>query len=166
MVLFVFVLDVVEDVKGLFGRGGLEDDFLETTFQRTILFDVLAVFVQRGGADTLQFATGQCGFEEVGGIHAAGRVTSAYHRVQLVDEEDDIGVFLQFFEDGFHALLELSAVFGACHKSSHVKADNALMHERARHVTRRNLQRKSLSQSGFADTRLANQHRIVLFAAT
>ena len=131
MVVFVFVLNVVEDVEGLLGGGGFENDFLETAFEGAVLLDVLAVFVQRCRADTLQLAARKGGLEEVGGIHAARGVARTHHRVQLVDEEDDVGAFLQLLEDGFHAFLELSTVFGSRHEAGHVEADNALVQERA-----------------------------------
>ena len=165
MMVFVFVFDIVQDVQRLLGRGGFEDDFLETAFESTVLFNVLAIFVQRGGTDTLQFTAGEGGFEEVGGIHAAGGVSGAHHGMQFVDEKDDIGVFLQLFEDGLDSLLELSTVFGACHEASHVKADDTFVQECAGDVSGGNLQCKSLCQSGFTDTGLANEHRVVLFSA-
>ena len=165
MVVFVFILNIVQNVKGLLGGGGFEDNLLETTFESPVFFNVLAVFVQRCRTDTLQFAACEGRLEEVGGVHAAGGVARTHHRVQFVDEEDDIGAFLQLFEDCFHAFLKLSAVFGARHKTGHVEAHNALMQERARDVSGRNLQCKSLCQSGFADTRLADEHGVVFLSA-
>ena len=113
--VFVFVFDVVQNLEGLRRRGGLEDDLLETALEGAVLFDELTVLVQGGGADALHLAARQSGLEEVGGIHTARCVASPHHRVQLVDEQDDVGIFLNLGEDGLHTLLELSAVLGAGH---------------------------------------------------
>ena len=37
---------------------------LETTLQRSVLLNMLAVFIQRGGTDGLQFTAGQLGLEQ------------------------------------------------------------------------------------------------------
>ena len=48
---------------------GLADvDRLEAAFQGGVLLDVLAVFVERGGADAAEFAAGQGRLEQVGGV--------------------------------------------------------------------------------------------------
>ena len=54
-------------------------------------FSIVAVFVERGGADQVQFAAGQAGLEDVAGIHAAlAAAAGADHGVQLVDEDDEL----------------------------------------------------------------------------
>ena len=63
---------------------------LEAAFERRIFFNVFAVFVERGGADGAQLATGQRGLEHVGGVHGAFRGARAHQGVQLVDEENDL----------------------------------------------------------------------------
>ena len=63
---------------------------LEAALQRGVLFDVLAVLVEGGGADDLNLAPGQGGLEDVGGVHAALGVARAHDVVDLVDDEDDV----------------------------------------------------------------------------
>ena len=63
---------------------------LEPTFQGRILFDILAVFVQGGGADAVQLASGQHGLEQVARIHGAVGFARAHDGVQFVDEQDDL----------------------------------------------------------------------------
>lgn len=57
------------------------------------LFDVLAVFVQRGGADAMQLTARQRRLEHVAGIHRAVGLAGADHGVQLIDEQDDLASF-------------------------------------------------------------------------
>ena len=94
--------------------GWLDDDRLEAALQGRVLLDVLAVLIQRGGADAVQFAARQQRLQHVGGVHGAFGRARAHDRVQLVDEQDDATFgLLHFLEHGLQALLELAAVLGA-----------------------------------------------------
>src|ERR1035437_7770707 len=53
VVLLVFLLDVVEDRDRLIDGRWINNDLLESSVERTILLDVLAVFIKRCGADAL-----------------------------------------------------------------------------------------------------------------
>ena len=66
------------------------------------------------GPDHPQLAAGQHGLEHVARVHRALGRARADHRVQLVDERDDLAVLvLDLLEDGLQPLLELAAVLGA-----------------------------------------------------
>ena len=67
----------------------VDDDRLEAALQRGVLLDVLAVLVERGGADHVQLAAGEHRFEHVAGVHRAFGGAGADHGVQLVDEQQD-----------------------------------------------------------------------------
>ena len=60
--LLVFVLQAAQNRDGVLDRRLGDEDRLEPAGQRRVLFNVLAVFVQRGGADAMQFAPRQRGF--------------------------------------------------------------------------------------------------------
>jgi hypothetical protein len=67
-------------------------------------------FVQRGGADALQFAARQRRLEHVGGVHGALCGSRADDRVQLVDHQDDVALrALDLLHHGFETLLELAS---------------------------------------------------------
>ena len=72
MVSLIFVLDIVENLEGLFGGGRLDHHFLETTLQCAIFLDILAVFVKGGGSDALDFTACESRFEQIGRIHLSG----------------------------------------------------------------------------------------------
>ena len=55
----VALLQAPEDGNGVLHRGLVHLYGLEPALQRGVLFNVLAVFVQRGGADAVQLAPGQ-----------------------------------------------------------------------------------------------------------
>ena len=68
VVLLVFILDVVQNLDGLLHGGGFHNHLLETPLQRTIFLNVLAVFIEGGRTDALDFSTGQSRFEHVARI--------------------------------------------------------------------------------------------------
>ena len=70
--------------------GSLDEHRLEAARERRVLLDMLAVFVERGGADAMQFAARQRRLQQVGGIHRAIGLAGADQRVHLVDEQDDL----------------------------------------------------------------------------
>jgi hypothetical protein len=111
--LFVAVLDTEEDLDcvGFVGRRNFHS--LEAALEGAVFFDRLAIFAGRGGADALNLAAGQCGFENVGGIERAFGGASADQRVKFVNEDDGILRFHQLFHDGLQPLFELAAVLRA-----------------------------------------------------
>ena len=69
--------------------GSADQHRLEAPFERRILFDVLAVFIQRGRADGAQFPARELRLHDVGRVRRAFRRAGADQRVQLVDEQND-----------------------------------------------------------------------------
>ena len=51
--------------------GSPDEHLLEAALERGVLLDVLAVLVERGGADHAQLAAGQHRLEHVAGVHRA-----------------------------------------------------------------------------------------------
>ena len=100
----------------------VDQHLLEAALQRGVLLDVLAVFVERGRADAVQFAARQRRLEHVAGVDRALGLAGADHGVQLVDEDDDLAfVRRHFLQHGLQALLELAAVLGAGQQRRHVE---------------------------------------------
>ena len=89
----VLLLDTAQDRDRVFDTGLADEDLLEATFERRILFDVLAVLIQGRRADHPQLTTGQHRLQHVAGIH--GRVATgprSHDGVELIDEGDDLSV--------------------------------------------------------------------------
>ena len=142
-----------------------DEDRLEAPLQRGVLLDVLAVLVERGGADAVQLAARQHRLEHVRGVHRALGRARADDGVQLVDEQDDLaGRVGDLLEHGLQALLELAAVLGAGHQRAQVQRDDALVLEPLGHVAAHDALGQALDDGGLADARLADQHRVVLGA--
>ena len=166
VVLLVFVLQAAQDRDGVLDRRLGDEDRLEPARQSGVLFDVLAVFVERGGADAMQFAARQRGLQQVGRIHRAVGLAGADQRVHLVDEQDDAAFGRgDLLQHGLQPLLELAAVLGARNQRAQVERQQLLVFQAFRHVAIEDPQRQTLDDRGLADAGFADQHRIVLGAA-
>ncbi len=91
VVHLVAVLEAAQDADGVLDRRLADEHLLEAALQRGVLLDVLAVLVERGGADQPQLAAGQHRLDHVARVHrrlAGG--AGADDGVQLVDERDDL----------------------------------------------------------------------------
>ena len=122
MVKLVFLLDAAQDGDRIFDRRLADEHRLEAARQRGILLDVLAVFIERGRADAMQFAARQRRLEEIGCVHGAFRLAGAHERVHLVDEQDDAaGRRLNLRQHGLEPLLEFAAELGAGDERPHVE---------------------------------------------
>src|SRR5581483_9487360 len=124
----VALLEAAEDGDRVLDRRLIDQDRLETPLQRGILLDVLAVLIERGGADAVQLPAGEHRLEQIAGVHGAFRLAGAHDGVQLVDEEDNLALrLLDFAEDGLEAFLELAAEFRTGDERSHVEGGDALV---------------------------------------
>ena len=166
MVNLVALAQPAQDADGVFDRGLTNGHRLEAPLEGGILLDVLPVFVERGRADRVQFASGQHGLQHVGRIHRAFGCTGPHDGMQLVDEEHNPAVGLgDFFQDGLQAVLELTPVLRPGNQGAHVERDDPLVFQAFRHVAADDPLREAFDNGGLADAGFANQNRIVLGAA-
>ena len=166
MVNFVFFLQAAQDGHRVLHARLIDEDRLEASRQRRVLFHVLAVFIQRGGPDAMQLAPRQCGLQQVGSVHRAVGLAGANDRVHLIDEENDPAAGSgHFLQHGLQPLLELSAIFRAGDHRAQVERQQFLVLQAVRHVAVDDAQRKAFHDSGLAHAGFADQHRIVLGAA-
>ena len=144
----------------------VDEHRLEAPFQGGVLLDVLAVLVERGGADAVQLAAGQHRLEQVAGVHRAFGLAGADDGVQLVDEQDDLrpADSVHFLEHGLEPLLELAAVLGPGDQRAHVERDDALVLQPLGHVAADDALGQPFDDGRLADAGLADQHRVVLGA--
>ncbi len=165
VVHLVTLLEPAQDGDGVFHRRFLDQDLLETALKGGILFDILAVFIQRGGADTVQFAARQRRLEHVARVHGPLGLARADHGVNLVDEQDDRPLCLgNVVEHRFQALLEITTVLGAGEQGAQVQRQQALVADAFRYLVVDDALRQALGDGGFTHAGLADQHRVVLGA--
>ena len=147
----------LEDLDRL--RYGRFDDvyFLEPTRECVILLENPPVFGVGRRPDTAQFAVCKSRLDQVRSVHhAARRRACADHRMNLVDEENGAGIFLELAQDAFQALFEVAAILRAGDQGAHVERIDGAVAEHVRHLVlddhpRQALDERRLAYAGFAD---------------
>ena len=163
MVKLVLLLDPPQDRDRVLDRGLADKDRLETALEGGVLFDVLAVLVERRGPDAMQFAARQRRLQHIRGVHRAFCLAGADEGVQLVDKEDDpFGTRGHFGQHCLEPFLELAAIFGAGQQRAEVERQQLFVLQALRHVAVDDALRQPLNDRGLSDTRLTDQHRVVL----
>ena len=135
---------------------------LESSLQRGVFFDVLAVLVERGRADAFDVPSRQGGLEQVRRVRAPLVVPRADDRVQLVDEQDHVpeGVF-DFLKNRLEPLFELASEFRARDQRAHVERDDLFVLQRLGDVPLDDSEREPLDDRGLSDARLSDEDGVV-----
>ncbi len=155
--------DAPQNRQGVLDGGFVDDHGLEAAFQRRVLLDVFAVFVEGGGADHVELAAGEHRLEHVARVHGALARAGPDDGVQFVDEEQDLALgCLDLAEHRLQTFLELTAVLGAGNERSHVELEQCLVSETVGHVAAHDAVGESFDDGGLADTGFADEDRIVL----
>ena len=141
-------------------------DGLETPLQRGIFFDVLPVFVQRGGADAMQFAPRQHGLEKIARIHAAFGRTRTNDRMQFVNEKNDVTLCgRHLFQHRFQPFFKLAAVLGSGNECPHIQRNDPFVFQRFRHVAADDPAGEPFHDRRLAHPRFPDEDRVVFRAA-
>src|SRR5262249_22175325 len=166
VVHLVALLQSAQDRDRVLDRRLAHVDLLEPALERGILLDVLAVLVERGRADHAQLAAREHRLDHVAGVDRTLGPAGADDRVQLVDEGDHFALAVDdLLEDGLEPVLELAAVLRARDHRADVERDETLVAQTFGYVTLHDAARETLDDCGLADTRLADEHGVVLRAA-
>ena len=118
----IFLLQTAQNGNRILDCGLGHKHRLKAAGQRRVFFDMFAIFIQRGGADTMQLTARQCGLEQVGGVHRAIPLARAHQRVHFVNEQNH-ATFSggHLIEHALEALLKFTAIFGAGNQRAHVQ---------------------------------------------
>ena len=167
VMLFIAEAQSTQDFDGIFDVRFVYEDRGETPFERRVLFDVLAVFVQCGGADTLQLSARECGLEHVAGVERAGGVAGADDGVQLIHKQYDLALAAaDFIHDRLQPFFEFAAEAGPGDHGPQVQRNQTLAGENVRHIVSHDLLGQPFDDGRFADTGFTYQNWIVLRAPT
>ena len=126
VVIFISLLDVIEDLQSIFRRGRLKLYFLKTAIQCTVFLDALPKFVDGRGADALHFATRQSRFQNIGGIQTTGCTSRTDDGVDFINEEHHFTMRLQFVNEFAQSVFKLATVLCSGHDRSHVQRNQSL----------------------------------------
>ena len=163
MIAFKPILQASQDGNCIFHGRFVDLNFLEPAFQRRILFNILAVFVKRRRADTLQLAPRQHRLQQIGRVHGAFRLARTDQIMNLVNKQDDVAVrLLHFVQHCFQPFLKLAAVFRTGDQGPHIQLDQFLFLQAERDVAVHDPPRDTFDNRRLPDARFADQHRVIL----
>ena len=165
VVRLVAIAQAAQDLHRIVHRGLLDPHLLETPLESGVALQILAVLVERRGADRLQLAAGERRLEDRGRVDRALGRACANEVVELVDEQDDVAALLDLLHDLLQPLLELAAVLRAGDEGREVEAVDLLALEDLGNLVRGDPLGEAFDDGGLADAGLADQHRVVLLAA-
>ena len=126
---------------------------------------MLAVLIQGGGTNGLQFTASQHWLEDRSCINSAFGRSSTNQSVNLIDEGDDVTASADLLGHLLEALLEVTAVARTSDQASHIQGVNLLAAQGLRHVVRNNCLSKTFNNRGLTNTWLTDQDWVVLGAA-
>ena len=98
-----------EDSEGRFPGRRLQSNYAEATLQCLVRLDMATVFTRSCATNAGYFTSPQCAFETFVGISERTAFIDAAleHRMNLIDEQDELRVLGQNFDQILHALLVL-----------------------------------------------------------
>ena len=149
--LLVDLAQALQDLDGHGDRGLVDLHGLEAALEGGVLFDVLAVLVDRGGANGLELAAREHGLQDRRGVDGAFGRARADQRVDLVDEQDDVPARADLLEHLLQALFEVAAVARPRDERAEVERVELLVRERDGHLVGDDALGQSLDDGGLAD---------------
>ena len=148
------------------GHGGLVDlHGLEPTLESGVLLEVLAILIERGGTNGLEFSARQHRLEDRRRVDSALGGTGPDESVDLIDEQDDVAPGLYLLEDLLEALLEVTAIAAPSHQGSQIEGVELLVADGLRNSISGDHLCEALDDGRLAHARLADQDWVVLGAA-
>ena len=163
--LLIVVGDAPQNLQRVLHVGLVDGDGLETALESRVLLDMLAVFIEGGGADDLNLAAGEGGLQNIGGVHAALGIPCAHDVVDFIDDEDDVARLANLLNEALHAAFKLTTELGACHKGGQIEKKDLLITELEGHFPLDDALGKTLGDGGFTYAGLTDEAGIVLLTA-
>ena len=160
----VALLQPAQDGHRIGDRWLAHIDGRKTPLERSIVFDVLAILVERRRAHKAQLPARQHRLEHVGCVErtVAARAR-ADQRVHLVQERDDLAVgFGDLAQHRFEPFLELAPILGSCHHRSQVQRDDTLVAQAVRNVALGDAAGQAFDDRRLSHARFADQDWVVL----
>ena len=86
MMFFIIRAKPFQNLQSLLLRRFLHRNRLKTSFQRSILFDIPAIFFLRRCSDKLDFSSGQRWFQNIGCVQCSLRTTGSDDRMKFINK--------------------------------------------------------------------------------
>ena len=162
MVYFVTLLETTQDGDGGFdGRLGYEHG-LEPAFEGRVFLYVLAVFIERGGADAAEFAARELRLHDVDRITGSFGGTGTDERVQFINEQYDFTLAGgDFLEERLEPFFEFAPILGPGNHRAQIHGHEPFIFQGFGHITAHNAPGQTFGNGGLAHARFADEHGIV-----
>ena len=161
----VFFFQAAQNRDRIFHCGLGDKDRLETTGERCVLFDMFAIFVERGGANAMQLTARQSGLEQIGRIHRTICLAGTNEGVHFINEENNAPFSCgDLSQHSLQALFKLAAIFCTRNQRAHIQRKQLLVAQALRHVFIDDAQCQTFHNGCLADAGLTDENRIVLGA--
>ena len=89
---FITFLEATKNGDGIFCGRFADEHGLEATLECGVFFNVLAVFIERCGANGRELTASELGLEQIRGIDSTFGRTSTDDGVKFIDEQNDLSV--------------------------------------------------------------------------
>ncbi len=166
MEVLIVLPHALENLYTFFHSGFINHDGLEPSLQRRILFDMLTVVLQSGGADDLHIPAGQSGLQNIGGVHGSAFGLSGTHNiVHLVNNQYDIMLGLGLVNNSLHTGLKLASELGAGHNACQIQKVDLLIQELGRYLAFHNAESQPLGDGRLAHAGLTQKNGVVFGSA-
>ena len=165
VVAFVTVPQPLEDFDRLALGGRFDHHQLKAAVESRVFLDVLAVLVERGRPNALDFTTGQSRLEHVGSVDGPLRSAGTDEGVEFVNEQNGVFGSSNFVHDSLDPFLELAAVLCSGDHHGEVEHHDPSVGQQFWNVALNDPLGKALNDRCLANARLADQYRVVLGAA-
>ena len=136
---------------------------LKAPLQSLILLNELTVFVQSGGADTLQLTVSQRWFKHITGINSSLSRPSPDYSMHLINEQYYFALCLpNLIHHRLKPLLKLTSELAPCHQCPHIQSHYLAPLKGIGNIVSHNLLCQPLSNGSLAHPGIANNHRVIL----
>ena len=163
---FILFLQAAENGNRVFDIGLADENNLEAAFEGRVFLDVLAILIERGGADGAQFPASQRRLEHVGGVDGAFGCSRTHQGMKFVDEKNNLSLrVFNFLQDSLQAVFKLATIFRPCQHGAKIERDQAFVLQHLRHVAGNDALRQAFDDSGLSHAGFTDEHGIIFRAA-
>ena len=164
MMILIVLTQSLENFNRIGNTWLINLDRLETSFQSSIFFNVLTIFIRSCSPNGLQLTTRKHRLEHVGSAHRTISRSSAHNSVNLIDKEHNITASLNFLQHLLETLFEITAITRTSNHRTEVERINLLIFQCFWYITINHFLSQTFNNSSFTHARFANKHRIILRA--
>jgi hypothetical protein len=163
---FVPFAETAKDGDGVLDGGFGYGNGLETAFEGCVFLNIFTILVEGGGADAVQFPSGEHGFQHIASVHSAFGFACTDDGMDFVDEKNDGSLGLDHLvEDGFEALFEFASELGPRNQGGQIEGNNPFFLETLGNIARHDATGESFDDGGFTNARLADEDGVVFGTA-